>query len=694
MAVPPTRAVFAGLLRRLHASDTSGLAALAIVVGVGAGLGAVLFRWMIGTVMRLSYGGADHFLSFLGPYRTIPVPALGGLFVGLLTYYLAREAKGHGVPEVMLAVATAGGRIRPRVAVVKSLASALCIGTGGSAGREGPIVQIGSALGSTLGQSLRLPESRIRLLVACGAAGGISATFNAPIAGVFFALEVILREFEAASFAFVVFSSVTAAAISRAILGDRPSFFAPPYRLVSAWELPLYLVLGLLAAGLAILFVRALYGLEDVFDRWRFREWLKPVVGGLAVGALGVIVPQVLAVGYGTMPVGVGPGPLDLVLLAKLGVGLTAALALLKIVATSLTIGSGGSGGVFAPSLFSGAMLGGTFGAIVHRAWPQATAGPGAYALVGMGAVFAGAARAPITSVLILFEMTGDYRIILPLMTAVVASTLLAQRLSRETIYTMKIRRRGIDVQRRPTADLLHTVTVGEVMSTDIDPVRADMPVTGLLEHLRASGHHGVPVVDGEANLVGVVTLSDVEEAALDDDSASTVADIATLSPVTCYPDQTVREAIAQLRGRMVGRLPVVDRLEPRRLVGVLRRENVVDAYVQLLQESATLRDASERLRLSVPGLVTVSVTIPTGAQVEGLTLREVRLPPDTLLVTVKRGTKALVPRGEMRLAAGDEVTALASPAQSEELRQLLAAPRAAAVEDACQAGPSAPRRG
>jgi chloride channel protein, CIC family len=666
------RTLLRALLRRFHTSETSGLVILAIAVGIGAGLGAVLFRWMIATVMHASYSGVGGFLSFLGPYRIVPIPALGGLLVGLLTYYFAREAKGHGVPEVMLAVATKGGRIRPRVALVKSLASAICIGSGGSAGREGPIVQIGSALGSTLGQLLRFPESRIRLLVACGAAGGISATFNAPIAGVIFALEVILREFEAASFGFVVFSSVTAAAISRAILGDHPSFSVPSYQLVSAWELPLYLLLGLLASGVALLFVKALYGLEDLFDNWRLREWLKPVVGGLLVGALGVIFPQVLAVGYGTQPVGTGPGPLDLVLLAKLGVGLTAALTLLKIVATSLTIGSGGSGGVFAPSLFIGAMLGGTFGDLVHRAWPHATAGSGAYALVGMGAVFAGAARAPITAVLILFEMTGDYRIILPLMTAVVVSTLLSQRLSRETIYTMKIRRRGIDLQRRPVGDLLSTVTVGEVMSTDLDSVRADLPVADLVAHFRTTGHHGVPVVDENGDLVAVVALSDLEQAALEDGYAGTVAEVATFSPITCYPDQTVQEAVAQLGGRMVGRIPVVDRLNPRRLLGVLRRENVVNAYAQLLQNSVAVCDDSARLRLSVPGLETVTVTIPAGSRAAGAPVRELRLPPGVLLVAARRGARALVPRGEMVLQAGDRVTALALPARAEELRWAL----------------------
>jgi CIC family chloride channel protein len=664
--------VLLALVRRLHTSETSGLVFLAIVVGLGAGLGAVGFRWLIVGAQDLFFGGGRQLLGFMGRYFVIVVPAVGGLLVGLLTYYLAREAKGHGVPEVMMAVLTIGGRIRPRVAVVKSLASAITIGSGGSAGREGPIVQIGSALGSALGQVLRLPEDRIRLLVACGAAGGISATFNAPIAGVIFALEVILREFAIRSFGFVVFSSVAAVAVSHALLGDRPSFLVPRYELISAWELPLYLGLGLLAAGASILFVRTLYQCEDLFDRGRFPEYLKPVAGGLLVGAVGVAFPQVFGVGYGPQPVGPSEGALDLALLGKIGLGLTAALMLLKIVATSLSVGSGGSGGVFAPSLFVGAMLGGAFGQIVHRLWPAATAGSGAYSLVGMGAVFAGAAHAPITAILILFEMTGDYRIILPLMTAVVTSSLVAQRVNRDNIYTLKIRRRGIDLAAAPMTDLLDSVTVGEVMTTDYDSVPADMSVVELMKRFLESGRRGLPVVDADGALVGIVTLSDIQRSAVSGDADQTVADIATLSPVTCFPDQTVREALQQLGGRDVGRLPVVDRLTPTRILGMLRRENVVGAYARLLHENASVREASERLRLSVPGLTTVRVEIPEGGRVVGRPIRDTAIPADALLVAIRRGSRITIPIGETVLAAGDVVTALASPSQADALRELL----------------------
>jgi CIC family chloride channel protein len=423
---------------------------LAIVVGLGAGLGAVAFRWLLHAIQRLFFGGSAQLLPTVGLLRVIPLPAIGGILVGLLTYYLAREARGTGIPEVMLAVAIRGGRIRPRVAVVKAVASALCLGSGGSAGREGPIVQIGAALGSALGQVLALPETTLRLLVACGSAGGVAATFNAPISGVLFASEIILRRFETRALGYIALSSVSATAVARAVWGDHRPFTVPLYQLVSAWEFALYALLGLLCVGMVRLFVRTLYGVEDAFDRWRAREYVKPALGGLLVGLIGFAFPNVLGVGYGPRPLPSLPGGLESALLGRITLQVAVAYAVMKLLATSLTIGSGGSGGIFAPCLFIGAAVANAFGQVVHHLLPAYTATPGAYALVGMGAVFAGAAQAPLTSILIIFEMTGDYRIILPLMTAVLVSTLVAHHVSRHTIYTLKIHRRGLDISGPP----------------------------------------------------------------------------------------------------------------------------------------------------------------------------------------------------------------------------------------------------
>ncbi|MGB7947643.1 MAG: chloride channel protein, partial [Candidatus Binatia bacterium] len=441
-------------------SENAVMTTSAALVGVGAGVGAILFRWLINFFRQLAFGGGATALDFLGAYYVVLIPAIGGLGVGPLVYFFAREAKGHGVPEVMEAVALRGGRIRPVVAVVKALASSLCIGTGGSVGREGPIVQIGCALGSTLGQKFRLSDERIRTLLACGAAGGIAATFNAPIAGVFFSMEVILRKFSTDYFSMVVIAAVTSSVIGRAFIGDIPAFQVPPYALLSPWELLFYTLLGLLAALVGAAFTLLLYRTEDLFDAWNFPEYIKPAVGGLGVGIVGFYAPAVFGVGYETI---------EKALHGEIVTAVMMALVVAKLLATSLTLGSGGSGGVFAPSLFLGSVLGGSFGKLVHQWMPSITASSGAYALVGMGAVFAGAARAPITAVIILFEMTGDYKIILPLMFATAVSTLVSARLSKESIYTVKLKRRGVDIDASQDLNLMRSIRISEAMTAASD---------------------------------------------------------------------------------------------------------------------------------------------------------------------------------------------------------------------------------
>lgn len=425
------------------------LVALALLVGVGSGLGAVGFRYLIQGFTWIFSGHTDpsalgHFtdphLAFLGPFVVLVVPIVGGLLYGPLVYRFAPEARGHGVPEVMLAVHRDDGKIRGRVPIVKSFASAICIGAGGSVGREGPIVQIGSAIGSGLGQLTRLGGENTRLLVACGAAGGIGATFNAPIAGVFFGLELILRDWETRSFGLVVLAGVVATAVGRIAFGSEAFLTLPSFTLVSGWEYPLYALLGVIAAFAGVAFIRVLYGMEDLADRvWRGPAWLRPACGGILLGLVLLALPQMYGVGY---PV------LEGAIHGEYVVGLLLAFLVGKIVATSLTMAIGGSGGVFAPSLFIGAMLGSAFGVGAHDLLPAATAGAGAYGLVGMAAVFAAAGRAPITAVLIVFELTGDYSIILPLMLAVVVATGLSKLLSEDSIYTLKLRRRGIDIER------------------------------------------------------------------------------------------------------------------------------------------------------------------------------------------------------------------------------------------------------
>jgi CIC family chloride channel protein len=636
------------LLDRWQPPETAVLVATALLVGLGAGFGAVLFRWLIGSFDKIRIA-----LGTVGPFGIVMAPALGGLVVGPLIYFFAREAKGHGVPEVMEAIAMRGGRIRPIVVVIKSLASSICIGSGGSVGREGPIVQIGSALGSSLGQILHMSDDRIRNLVACGAAGGIAATFNAPIAGVLFALEIILGEFSVGYFSTVVISSVTASVIGRIFLGNEPAFPVPPYSMVSPWELLLYAVLGIAAAFVAVAFTHTLYKFEDIFDAWRFPEYLKPVVGGLGIGIMGLYFPDLFGVGYGAI---------GQALLGKMLVGTVLLLLVLKVIAMSLTIGSGGSGGVFAPALFVGSMLGAAYGVAVHRWLPTLTAAPGAYALVGMAAVFAGTARAPITSIIILFEMTDDYRIILPLMFATVISTLLSEHLSRESIYTLKLTRRGIRLERGRDIDVMQGITVGEAMTPAPETVSVNTTLRELSDRFATSHYHGYPVLDEEGRLRGVVTLQDLERVTRDGKRppGATVRQICTSKLLVVYPDEPMWVALKRIGTRDIGRLPVVSREDPTRLVGLIRGNDIIRAYNKAIARRVELQHRAERLRLGkVTGTEFVEVDVGPASPLAGRRVKKLDLPSECVLISIQRGRRLVIPHGDTVLQPGDQVTAL-----------------------------------
>ena len=654
------------------------LLGLALLVGLGAGVGAIIFRWLIDTVGHFSFEWLPRMTEGWGPAYVVIAPTIGGLLVGPLIYYFAREAKGHGVPEVMEAVALRGGRIRPIVALVKSLASSLSIGTGGSVGREGPIVQIGSTIGSTVGQAMKMSDSRTRNLVACGAAGGVAATFNAPIAGVVFALEVILGDFSVRSFGTVVIASVTASVIGRAAFGDVPAFQVPEYTLNSLWEFPLYLTLGIAAALVGVLYTKMIYRSEDIFDAWKkVPEWSKAGFGGLLLGgmalAYGVVpglgfdrVPHVYGVGYSTIESGLLGSELMLAMLALAG---------LKIIATSVTIGSGGSGGVFAPSLFIGAMLGGSLGMLFALLVPGVPGPPGAYALVGMGAVFAGATHASMTAVLIIFEMTGDYKIILPLMLAVVTSSLLSGvLLKRETIYTLKLTRRGVRLQRGRALDVLEGVLVEEVMSKTAT-VLPQTPLEGLEGFFLKGNRNAFPVVDDQGRLVGIVSLTDVRRAleTRGDVKNLCVRDIMAKKLVTAHPDESLNAVLGRMAPRDLSRLPVVSREAPDRLLGVVRRNDVVRAYdLGLARRGRETPEIPAEIRRA--GQVeSIEIDVVPGSRCAGRSVAEIsaELPKDSLLVSIRRVDGSVVfPHGDTVLHEGDRVLAYARKDRLDELRR------------------------
>jgi len=658
---------------RLLDADSSVMLVTSLIVGIGAGLGAVLFRRLIDWIHNFAYNDIAGILAEWYPLHLIVIPALGGAIVGPLVYYFAREAKGHGVPEVMEALELRGGKIRPRVVVVKSLASSVCIASGGSVGREGPIAQIGSALGSLIGQLLKLSEDRVRTLVACGAAGGIAATFNAPIAGAVFALEVLLRRFGSVYFGAVVISAVTADVIAHYFEGDSRTFLTPEYTMQSPWELLLYTLMGFIAALAAVGFSRLLYFSEDIWGLIRIPEPAKPLLGGILLGLLGIIsyqidgFPRIFGVGYETI---------ENTLFSQLTLQVTFGLLLLKLVATTLTLGSGGSGGIFAPSLFMGAMLGASFGQIAHTIFPEIVAPSGAYALVGMAAFFGGAAHAPITAILILFEMTGDYQIILPLMLSTVLSTIVSRNLSPDSIYTLKLKRRGVELSQDTQAiDLMQGVTAEIAMNRETDAVSSDMSLIELMSTFSSTHYHALPVVQNETELVGLITINELDHVRSKGTLESkTIADILTINnPATILPHQPVWMALRHLEAQGEGCVPVVSESGKNILLGVLRRIDIIRAYNKAVTKRAQDQHHSEILnirKLNQSGLS--EVTLRADSPNVGKRVKELHLGGDALIVSVRRAGNLRIVRGETILHAEDQITIFSEKPKSEFLEKYL----------------------
>lgn len=647
---------------------------IAALVGLGTGLGAVVFIGAIEQVGRVLFEVLPDTLTWPWAVWMVLAPTLGGLVAGPIIFYFAREAKGHGVPEVMQAIALRGGRIRPQVVVGKVLASAACIGSGGSAGREGPIVQVGSALGSSVAQFLRFSETRTRNLVACGAAAGIAATFNAPIAGVMFSIEILLGELKPGDLGSVVISAVTASTLARSLLGDRPAFDIPTYTLGHPVELILYGLLGVLCAAVGVGFIRMLYASEDLFDGWRFPEPLKPAIGGALLGLMAVaylavlgnlqsgerVIPQIFGAGFPTI---------EASLQQALPLGLLIVLAVLKPIATSITLGSGNSGGVFAPGLFTGAMLGGAFGSLMAILLPGLVGGSGGYATVGMAGVFAAAARAPLSAILIVFEMTDDYRIILPLMTCVVAAIAVASAIHRESIYTLKLVRRGIHLARGRDVDILDAVRVEEVMRKEPVTVPIDFPCADLPDLFLRSNAHAFPMLDRQGLLAGIVSLEDYRRAAESRDlEGLLVSDIATRAVVLAYPRESMRVVLRKMAPRDLSRLPVVDPDDPRRLLGVIRRNDIVRAY-----ELGTVRREERSIGVPLgPGATMHELVLEKGDASVGKRLAELAFPPGCRVVSVIRGERTVLASGSTQLNAGDRIRLIVVESELEEAERLL----------------------
>jgi chloride channel protein, CIC family len=552
------------------------------LLGVVAAYGSIFFRLVIKFVNRLAFpsGAGLDSLRKLAPLHRILPPMLGGAIVGPLVHFLAREAKGRGVPEVKLACANNSGRIRPRVALAKILASGTTIGTGGSVGREGPIVQIGSALGSGVGQLLAIRGRYLVDMVASGAAAGIAATFNAPIAGVIFALEVILGRSTARHFSPLVVSTVVATVIARQHLGDAPAFKVPAYTLVSGMELGLYVILGALAAVVGALFIHSLDYMERLWERAPIPPYTLAAVGGALVGTVAVWCPEVLGVGYEAIEQILGTTHASLGTAALPYAGGLLILMFLKMFATDITLASGGSGGVFAPSLFLGACLGGAFGSVAGQLLPtNRVANPGAYALVGMGAVVSATTHAPITAILIVFELTDRHTIILPLMLSCVLATIIATRLCPESIYTMKMKRRGVRMNKQSPDDV-HSLPLVNLLSPAAGTVHPNTPLNVIAQ--RATEQHctHLYVVDHRRHLIGVVTMEDLLGHLHDDEHVLRklrARDLMHFPAAIVTSDELVEECLDIFKSRRFEEVPVVD--DENRLLGRISRRDLVTYF-------------------------------------------------------------------------------------------------------------------
>jgi len=630
------------------------------IAGTVGGYGAIGFRKLIDAVIQLGWGkvagmqGKDMLsMTLTAPmWIKVLIPALGGLLVGIIVHFFAQEAKGHGVPEVMEAVALKNGRMRTRVVFAKALASAICIGSGGSVGREGPIVQIGSAISSAIGRWVKMSGDRLRILVACGAAAGIAATFNAPMAGALFSLEIILSELAALQFIPIIVSSVIATALSRHYLGNFPAFEVPAYALLHYSELFLYLILGVLAGVVAFIFIRILYGMEDFFERWKFPEFIKPAIGGIIIGCIGVFFPHIFGVGYESV---------TQILRGEMFGVMLIGILVAKILATSITIGSGSSGGIFAPSIFMGAALGGAFGQIVHVLFPYTTASPGAYALVGMGAVVAGTTRAPITAMIIIFEMTANYRIILPLMFACTTGLVVSARLSRESIYTLKLVRRGVNIYAGKELNVLKRLKVSQVMLTEIELVSPSALLTELITKMAASSHSHLFVVNDDNKICGYISLETLRPIL---NSYESLYDVVIASDlmnrhVTVVKAEESLDMVMQLFGKFeLDEIPVVDK---GKLVGLVRRSDVIEAYnreifkldmASGLATSLRLQQKTHSQRVALVGGFQI-LEVPAGSSFVGKSLGvlDLRKRYGATVLTIKRADEKRKDKVFYRLA-------------------------------------------
>lgn len=563
------------ILRDYLRKDHSMLV-LAAMIGCFAGVASTGFRWMIEFCDNAFSAEGLSLLGISGslfPILLPLMPMLGGGIIGVVCHYFPNAVKENGVHKVIHAVAMQGGKIRKHTILSCGATSAITIGSGGSAGREGPTVQIGSAVGSALGHFFHLSMERIQILVGCGAAAGIAASFNAPLAGVLFSLEIILGDITIHTFSPIVVASVFGTATAWSLEGNEITFDIPVHELVSHVEVFYYLILGVFAGLAARLFCLAYFSSHKVFyENIKIPQILKPALGGLIIGIVSIFLPQILGNGYDFM---------EQALTGNMLWQLALILVFMKILATAITLGSGGLGGVFAPSLFVGAMLGSVFGAAVHTLFPELTASPETYAMVGMGAVAGAVMQAPLTNIVMLVELTKDYTLILPIMVACITATYTFRIFNKNSIYIQKLLDSGINIQHGREVSILDSIRVEDVMTRDVTTIPQEMPFRKILETVSYSKNFYFPIVDRQGDMTGILSFSDIREMFFEEGLGDLVVanELATQKALFLTPEKNLNDAMELFAELDVEQLPVVRLDNNKKVIGMINRGDVVATY-------------------------------------------------------------------------------------------------------------------
>lgn len=553
---------------------------IAACIGVVTGISIIIFRTIVGGIEKYFFEGGKAMLGvYDGGWHILLLPLLpltGMILLIPLSLLFPGEVNGYGFPKFLRKVNLEGGYIQARTIFIKLISTALTIGTGNSAGVEGPIAAIGGAIGSQIGQTSKVSGARMTVYIAAGCAGGIAGIFNAPLAGIFFASEIVLLgTFEISSFSALVIASAISTVVTRAWYGENPAFSIPAYQLVNPFvELPLYTLMAVIAGLVAVFYVRIFYYIRDKYNALPIHAQLKPLTGALIIGIMGMAFPQIMGNGYNFIESILNGSGTFFVLLA---------LIFCKIIATSITLGSGGAGGTFAPTLFIGAMIGGTFGHLVNIVFPNMTANPGAYATVGIGAFLAASTHAPMTAIFLLFEMTGNYMIIIPVMLTSIISTMIAKKFNRDSIDTVDFSREGIDIHEGRETSIMKSIRVGKAITEDVDFISEKANINQLLEIFCIStGHFYFPVVDDSGKMTGIVSMQDVKNILYKKNAERVcylVEGICSRNVVMLTPDDSLFTAMRLFDIKGIEEIPVVESLENKWVLGMLRRRDVIAAY-------------------------------------------------------------------------------------------------------------------